>query len=79
MILGDITHSLSKLVHTLKLFKLKFKDVYYCPGNHELWTESDKEAAELNIHNSIEKFHYVENNDKIIFCIHFIFLDNESL
>jgi len=60
LILGDVTHSPSKLIHTLKLFKLKFKDVYYCLGNHELWTESDKEDEELNIHNSIEKFYYVE-------------------
>jgi UDP-2,3-diacylglucosamine pyrophosphatase LpxH len=60
MILGDVTHSPSKLTRTLKLFKLKFKDVYYCPGNHELWTESEKEDEQLNIHNSIEKFHYVK-------------------
>ncbi len=58
--LGDITHVPSKLIYTLKLFKSKFKDVYYCPGNHELWTKSQKEDEQLNIKNSIEKFHYVE-------------------
>ncbi|CAF4137506.1 unnamed protein product [Rotaria sp. Silwood2] len=59
IILGDVTHVLSKLIHTLKLFKSKFKDVYYCPGNHELWTQSLREDEELQIHNSIEKFHYI--------------------
>ncbi|UJR08439.1 hypothetical protein I4U23_012709 [Adineta vaga] len=56
---GDITHVLSKLTQTLKLFKLKFKDVYYCPGNHELWTQSSMEDEELHVDNSIEKFHYI--------------------
>ncbi|CAF4316239.1 unnamed protein product [Rotaria socialis] len=31
-------------------------DVYYCPGNHELWTRSGREDEELHIDNSIEKF-----------------------
>ncbi|CAF1307467.1 unnamed protein product [Rotaria sordida] len=59
IIAGDVIHVLSELVHTLKLFKSKFKDVYYCPGNHELWTKSLREDEELQIHNSIEKFHYI--------------------
>ncbi|CAF4534588.1 unnamed protein product [Rotaria socialis] len=33
-----------------------FRDVYYCPGNHELWTRSGREDEELHIDNSIEKF-----------------------
>lgn len=57
---GDVTHIASKLVQTLKLFKSKFHDVYYCVGNHELWTKSEKEDEELNINDSIEKFHYVK-------------------
>ncbi|CAF1294282.1 unnamed protein product [Rotaria sp. Silwood1] len=59
IIAGDVTHILSKLVHILKLFKSKFKDVYYCPGNHELWTKSLREDEEYQIHNSIEKFHHI--------------------
>jgi UDP-2,3-diacylglucosamine pyrophosphatase LpxH len=66
-------------VRTLKLLKSKFKDVYYCPGNHELWTKSQKEDEELQIQNSIEKFHYVENAARIFCCIYFLFLDHESL
>ncbi|CAF2981776.1 unnamed protein product [Rotaria socialis] len=37
---------------------LNFRDVYYCPGNHELWTRSGREDEELHIDNSIEKFQY---------------------
>jgi UDP-2,3-diacylglucosamine pyrophosphatase LpxH len=59
LFVGDVTHVLSKLIYTLKLFKLKFKDVYYCPGNHELWTKSQQEDETLEIYDSIEKFHYV--------------------
>ncbi|CAF1934359.1 unnamed protein product [Rotaria magnacalcarata] len=59
IIAGDVTHVLSKLIRTLEIFKSKFKDVYYCPGNHELWTLSSREDEELHIDNSIEKFHYI--------------------
>ncbi|CAF3287032.1 unnamed protein product [Rotaria socialis] len=59
IIAGDVTHVLSKLIRTLEIFKSKFKDVYYCPGNHELWTRSNREDEELHIDNSIEKFHYI--------------------
>ena len=58
-LLGDITHVLSKLFATLKLFQAKFRDVYYCPGNHELWTKGQKEDETLNINNSIDKFRHV--------------------
>ena len=59
IIAGDVTHVPSKLIRTLKLFKEKFQDVYFCPGNHELWTVGQREDQELGIQNSIEKFHYV--------------------
>ncbi|CAF1130156.1 unnamed protein product [Adineta steineri] len=59
IIAGDITHVLTKLTQTLKLFKSKFKNVYYCPGNHELWTQSQMEDEELQVDNSIEKFHHI--------------------
>ncbi|CAF3183976.1 unnamed protein product [Rotaria socialis] len=51
---------------------LNFRDVYYCPGNHELWTRSGREDEELHIDNSIEKFHFKENrnNSKIITFSH---------
>ncbi|CAF1059330.1 unnamed protein product [Adineta ricciae] len=59
IVAGDITHVLSKLALTLKALKSKFKDVYYCPGNHELWTQSCREDNELQVDNSIEKFHHI--------------------
>ncbi|CAF1195919.1 unnamed protein product [Adineta ricciae] len=59
IVAGDITHVLSKLTRTLKALKSKFKDVYYCPGNHELWTQSCREDNELQLDNSIEKFHHI--------------------
>lgn len=64
LILGDVTHIPKRLMQTLKLLKSKFKDVYYCPGNHELWTQSVKEDQQLNIWNSVEKFHYVETYER---------------
>ncbi len=75
LILGDVTHVQSKLRYTLKLFQSKFKDVYYCPGNHELWVHSPGEDEELEIDNSVAKFHSVENNERLCFyCIHFLLL-----
>lgn len=77
--IGDITHVLSKLFQTLKLFQSKFHDVYYCPGNHELWTKSQKEDEQLNIHNSIDKFHYVKYVLIIEGFLCFFDLDHQNL
>jgi hypothetical protein len=60
-------------MYTLKLLKSKFKDVYFCPGNHELWTKYQKADEELQIDNSIEKFHYVGNDDRIVIVIRILF------
>jgi len=35
---GDICTSLSQLRHVLTVLKSKFSQVFYTPGNHELWT-----------------------------------------
>jgi predicted MPP superfamily phosphohydrolase len=60
---GDVTHDLSKLASTLNLLKSKFKDVYFCPGNHELWIRSKADDHPHTMRNSIEKFHYVPMSD----------------
>ena len=77
--LGDVTHVLAKLFQTLKLLKSKFREVYFCPGNHDLWTKSQQEDEHLNIYDSIDKFHYVRLVQGIIEVIHFLRLDYENL
>lgn len=34
---GDITHDLMVFRQTLDIFKSKFRHVFFCPGNHDLW------------------------------------------
>lgn len=59
IIAGDITDNIVKLEHTLKLFLLKFKCVFFCPGNHELWiNNTDKEQG---VFDSLAKFEKVIN------------------
>ena len=37
MVAGDVCTSLEKLRETLEMLGAKFKCVFYCVGNHELW------------------------------------------
>ncbi len=79
LIVGDVTHVPSKLIKTLKLFKSKFKDVYYCPGNHELWMLSDIDNEKLPVNNSIEKFDYVTIELLLLLYLFCCLLDIETL
>src|SRR5436305_10186497 len=49
LVAGDIADSLSVIAKTLSLLRARFRQVFYVPGNHELWTRTD------DCH-SIEKF-----------------------
>ena len=48
---GDATHILEKLRHVLRLLKDRFQEVFFVPGNHELWAQSSE--------HSLEKFHRI--------------------
>ena len=39
---GDVCHALPMLGTTLRLFKKKFRHVFYCVGNHELWLHATR-------------------------------------
>ena len=41
LIAGDIADHLSIISKTLSLFRARFRQVFYIPGNHELWTRAD--------------------------------------
>jgi predicted phosphodiesterase len=47
---GDATDDLDKLELLLSFFKTRFKDVFFVPGNHEMWVRNKKHA------HSLEKF-----------------------
>lgn len=53
LLAGDITHDPIRLEEALTCFLRKFAQVFFVPGNHELWTI--KSACE----DSLEKFHQV--------------------
>jgi metallophosphoesterase superfamily enzyme len=46
IVAGDVTHKLDLLEQFLALLKRHFCDVFYVPGNHELWV-FEQEANEL--------------------------------
>ncbi|XP_038046124.1 uncharacterized protein LOC119720510 isoform X2 [Patiria miniata] len=54
LLAGDVTDSLDLLKSTLESLKAKFKEVFYVPGNHELWIR-DKSSSET----SVDKFHNI--------------------
>jgi len=37
---GDISHNLQQVEDTFKLFLARFRHVFFCPGNHDLWLHS---------------------------------------
>lgn len=37
IVAGDISDDIPRLVETLSILKAKYKDVFFIPGNHELW------------------------------------------
>lgn len=53
IVAGDISDNLGVLRWTFSTLKQKFKEVYYCPGNHELWVPKDSSM------DSVQKFHEV--------------------
>ncbi|XP_022080658.1 uncharacterized protein LOC110973829 [Acanthaster planci] len=48
LLAGDVTDSLTLLKSTLESLKTKFKEVFYVPGNHELWIR-DKSSSETSV------------------------------
>jgi hypothetical protein len=48
LIAGDIADNLSIIASTLSQLRIRFREVFYIPGNHELWTRTDN-------YDSIEK------------------------
>jgi Calcineurin-like phosphoesterase len=46
---GDISDRLNTLTSTLALLRAKFRQVFYVPGNHELWVRKESQT-------SVEKF-----------------------
>jgi len=51
---GDVSHQLDALRQVFESLRSKFMDVFFVPGNHDLWIDED----ELDC--SLEKFHTIE-------------------
>jgi predicted phosphodiesterase len=41
IVAGDIAHQIAKIEDTLTLLRSKFSQVFYLPGNHELWVRGE--------------------------------------
>jgi predicted phosphodiesterase len=52
IVAGDVAHRLDLIGETLGLLKRKFEEVFFVPGNHELWVGRDEE-------DSVEKFYHI--------------------
>lgn len=53
IIAGDVSHEPEVLRRTFHLFLERFREVFFVPGNHELWIREGQHAS------SVEKFHEV--------------------
>jgi len=50
LVAGDICHDESLLFHALEMLRLRFSDVFFVPGNHDLWLRDNSHK------NSLAKF-----------------------
>ncbi|KAK2949248.1 putative 3',5'-cyclic adenosine monophosphate phosphodiesterase CpdA [Blattamonas nauphoetae] len=53
LVAGDVSHSIGQCEEYLVMLKHKFKEVFFTPGNHDIWISDDKFS------NSIEKMDYL--------------------
>eukprot|EP00002_Diphylleia_rotans_P008839 TRINITY_DN1881_c0_g1_i8.p1 TRINITY_DN1881_c0_g1~~TRINITY_DN1881_c0_g1_i8.p1 ORF type:complete len:287 (+),score=42.78 TRINITY_DN1881_c0_g1_i8:85-945(+) len=60
IVAGDISDDLELVRLTLSTLKSIFREIFYVPGNHELWL-TDKDKQIFGLHNSVEKFQYICN------------------
>lgn len=51
LLAGDVSHDLDKLSRALEALARKFRNVFFVPGNHDLW------LIRTSYRDSIEKFH----------------------
>ncbi|EDO49169.1 predicted protein [Nematostella vectensis] len=56
IVAGDVTDNMEVLKQVLGNLKMKFREVCYVPGNHELWLRT-KQGFVPKYKNSIDKFH----------------------
>ena len=55
IVAGDVTHKLSLLEETLAILQAKFADVFFTPGNHDLWLDSSSSAPSTSSSSSFGK------------------------
>jgi len=51
IVAGDVATDVNKVCEALRLFKKKYEEVFYCVGNHELWSPGRGEMGD-----SVDKF-----------------------
>jgi len=55
LVAGDVSHNLAVFRATLEAITTKFGQVFFCPGNHDLWLHKDDGCR-----NSLEKLQKIE-------------------
>lgn len=55
IVAGDVSHELPVLRETLEALSSAFADVFFCPGNHELWVESGDSFDSLGKHERVRE------------------------
>ncbi len=63
IVAGDVTHKMSLLEETLVALKAKFRDVFFTPGNHDLWVDSSSPSSSPSASTSFSKL-----NDLLDLC-----------
>lgn len=56
LLAGDVTHRLDLLAWALEFLRCRFREVFYVPGNHDLWvTQEDSFDSQEKFHRVIEQ------------------------
>lgn len=60
IVAGDVAVTINDLVDALRLFRVKYKHVFFCPGNHEMWCmEKNEPGVGRACNDSFEKLDLV--------------------
>src|SRR5262249_57202163 len=64
IVAGDIADRTDRIERTLELLRSRFGQVFYTPGNHELWVRRDWRGATQKLEQGMTNFHTIDDTPR---------------
>lgn len=66
VVAGDVATSMATIRASLAELKLRFQEVFYCPGNHDLWCVKGQDAWEHELEGGLNSVNKVRVRDRTL-------------